>query len=440
MNLDSNLQNSIQAVFGDPDLAGAALVRLDFILEEDEDEMHDGFSQIYSEDVEEYYSGTIGPGSKTIEYYDSDTKPSELDVFEDVRTLLFKEHDHIIDAVTVAELSHSQLTQLKLAEDNDFIWECQRKLNVFHDALPTISDRIRDSRETNFANILLVLLPNGVPVTYSDQPFDQDKVERFIETFQGLNKVNFYNRPLTGYNAPTATEYLLSPQMPPNPFGPLSVIALRSGQQRIVAPGWLPGLYGLIPYYRAFDWLNHRWEQLEDVHNQTYRLSSVFGEEEENLTPEEYRDVILEARGNWSQVNKSQDELRSFNDYAEDMPGDMMQGMPVPASAVELSYGSGTVIGSSLIQYFRENLDQNFQELQSDLDRVEEKQNSILRYLQAEVSAESSIRSLKLQKGVAILTAILLVLTLVLAVGNEFIRTNTVSILERIYDFLASLI
>lgn len=59
-----------------------------------------------------------------------------------------------------------------------------------------------------------------------------------------------------------------------------------------------------------------------------------------------------------------------------------------------------------LLQAYEENLGQGFQELQSDLDRVEEKQNSVLRYMQAEVSAESSIRNLSLQKRLLILTLV----------------------------------
>jgi len=200
VNLDSDQENGIELVFGDPALAGAAVVRFDFILEENEEQMYEGFSEIYSDEIEEYYTGGLGISGETREYYASDTNQPELDVFEDVQTHIFREHDHIIDIVTVAELSQSQIARIKLAKDFDFIWETQRSLNIFHNTLPTISNEIRDKKEINLANILFVILPESVPVTYSDNTFDQTRVKQFLETFQGLRKMKFYNRTLTGYN------------------------------------------------------------------------------------------------------------------------------------------------------------------------------------------------------------------------------------------------
>lgn len=436
MNLDSN-QEAFQFVFDDPKVDGIGIVRLDFILESDEVEMYNGFSNIYSGEVDEYYSSQLIAGSQTtVEYYDSDPVLEELTEFSEVKTILYRVHDHIIDSVTFAKLSRSQIGQLKTSNGNDYIWELQRKLNVFHDALPTISGRLKDQRQSSLAHLLLVSIPNSVPVTYSENGFDQKNVEEFIESFDGLQKLKFTGSgPVTGLNPAHPAEYLLTPQTPNNIWGPLSIITLRHNTSHIVEPSWLPGLHALIPYFRAFDWVNYRWEQLDRLYSDTYELSSVFGEAKETLTPSEYRDAVLEVRRNWSEVNQAQDELRKFNDFVEDIPGDGMQD-EIPPSEENLSYGSGLRIGSPLLQAYSTNLIQGFEDLQSDLDRVEEKQGTVLRYLQAEVSAESSIRNLSLQRRVLILTGVLTLLTVVLAVGNEFTRTSIINIFEAGFNLL----
>lgn len=440
MNLNAN-QETFQRVFGDPDVDEIGIVRLDFIFETDVEEMYNGFSNIYSGDVDEYYSSQLTASSQnTVEYYDSDPEPKELTDFSEVKTILYRVHDHIIDSVTFAKLSRSQIGQLKTSNGDGYIWELQRKLNVFHDALPTLSGRLRDQRETSVAHLLLVSVPNSVPVIYSDNGFDQKEVEGFLDSFDGLQKLKFTGfGPVTALNPAHPSEYLMTPQTPNNIWGPLSIITLRHNASHIVEPSWLPGLHVLIPYFRAFDWLNYRWEQLDRLHSDTYELSSVFGEDKETLTPSEYRDVVLDARINWSEVNQAQDELRKFNDFVEDIPGTGVQD-EIPPSEENLTYGSGFRIGSPLLQAYGTNLIQEFEDLKSGLDRVEEKQGTVLRYLQAEVSAESSIKNLSLQRRILILTGVLTLLTVVLAVGNEFIRTSIINLLEAGFNLLKNLL
>lgn len=439
MNLNGN-QEAFQWVFGDPDVDEIGIVRLDFILETDAEEMYNGFSNIYSGDVNEYYSAQLTPGSQnTVEYYDSDPEPEELAEFSEVKTILYRVHDHIIDSVTFAKLSHSQIGQLKTSNGDGYIWELQRKLNAFHDALPTLSGRLKDQEETSLAHLLLVSVPNSVPVIHSDSGFNQKRVEGFLTSSNGLQKLKFAGfGPVTGLNPVQPSEYLMTPQTPNNIWGPLSIITLRHNASHIVEPSWLPGLHVLIPYFRAFDWLNYRWEQLDRLHSDTYELSSMFGEDKETLTPSEYRDIVLDARMNWSEVNQAQDELRKFNDFVDDIPGTGMQD-EIPPSEEDLTYGSGFRLDSPLLQAYATNLTQGFEDFQSDLNRVEEKQGTVLRYLQAEVSAESSIRNLSLQRWVLILTGVLTLLTVVLAVGNEFIRTSLINLLEAGFNLLKNL-
>lgn len=62
MNFEAH-PNALQLLFGEPDVIEVGIVRLDFILKADEGEIYDGFSESYSNDVEQYFSTQITPGS-----------------------------------------------------------------------------------------------------------------------------------------------------------------------------------------------------------------------------------------------------------------------------------------------------------------------------------------------------------------------------------------
>lgn len=405
------------------------ILRFDAVMGNDREEMEEALDDIYEGQKDDFWIHEFGTGTTQVDYYEGGGSKNVLKNFANLTTIILSEHDHILDVITIAELSKPQLNKIRLYDGSAFdednpVFEFQSLLNISPEKIPTIAPKI-DRAGQQGVPVFNIIVPEGLPKWYTETgEFDNDRITSFFENRSNYHKVGFnIHSPITGVFL-DGEYYLLATSNPNIQWGPTAIIPLRVFERGIVVPDWMDCIYILVPYFRMFLWLEYRTELLNELDSKTYEQSEFFEDSNEKDIAD-YESRLTIVQNNWSEISRVRDELRKFNtEYKHPIKKD---GTGVFIH-LDLSREAGIKWSGTHFDIFKDSLKRVLREFTDDLTRLEEKQTNILDYVTAEISTRASIESVNLQRSLKWLSLVLIGLTIVLILTDDTIRSFLVEI------------
>jgi len=402
------------------DIKLAAVVQFEFYSSTNSDEVKSAFEELYQDPGEEFGGLIFGTNQSwkrtqfTIEEWDTD----DLSSFERVTTYLAPDNRHVYDAVTIGYFSPEAIKTIRTAESRTAESEIKAAiegLDRFTEEIPTIPD---DDR-TDPPAVFYVEPTEQIDITMGDDSWTNDEIAPWVEAHQdALRQLNIllgHQMSIIGRND------LLSPHhMDAGAIREVTLLNLTSRtnieQDLTTPPAWLEVIEeNLKPYYRSDLWLNHRWQQLGELDEDTHGTAALFSDDPSGLESYQATERELESlREDWLDLyTKASDEVGElisdtpFSGEDEISPRREIPLIP-PAS------NAGTA--KSQIEPYESHIKELEELVRSDLDRIGDKLDRLSQFIHDSVVVRSSETNIELQDEIQTLTYFLTLLTVLLGV------------------------
>lgn len=424
----------------------AAIIFWDFVDESDEDELLTTLSQMYGEDVDEFGGPTMGGGSWYHRVAGNQTNEIEAtEQFTSIRTLIQSDINGILDVTTFAILSEEQIKTVVNSDHRSGLEQLQSTLSDYLEKLPTLIDH----EGTGHCGIYYAEWGGEQNLIPETEDFEIDDIfDRLEDAHPTLSSFGFQ----TGGNLSIIDgSAFVSPTVTMNLYKGLGVIRERPHPEAepldklVLPPSWYQEISGLQRYYRLYTWANSRWDRLHefdergnDERNALSSLSTTETDVQEVLSVSQQIQA-LESEFTEFQTRYAaeyQSLKQEFSERADEVtniagqPYDIPLSRPNEPEFVERADDKS----NSVIEYFEDNSEQTFEQVEELYTRITEKINSLTSTIESRTRLAATHENLILQNRVEGLTtaltwmtAVLVALTLVL-VGIEievveFIRT-----------------
>lgn len=343
----------------------------------------------------------------------------EFDVFESLKTFVGFETRHLIDIVTVAELSEGQVKELEEEEAS----RTQYLIDDLTEQLSTIANKIPTVAPADFNHQPIQFYVEPVeaqPVTGEDGEISEELLAQFLdENREELSKIHYG---VDHQQSLLNREDLVTPQGTAFPWGKLTVFNLTSppNSETDLEPIWLRRLRPLHEYLRTYLWFNHRVNLLTELDRETHGIENLMRNDSSQFQDVlEIENELDDIRETWTnRYTKTVDEIadlesrpplqRSHRQQLESVKiNEIRQGAPV----------------NSLLDIYDQQLATLSDQISSDLQRIGSKLDEVSNYIQDKINVRATTATLRQQRATNYLTIVILVLTavtVVIAVAELF--------------------
>ena len=343
----------------------------------------------------------------------------EFDVFESLKTFVGFETRHLIDIVTVAELSEGQVKELEEEEAS----RTQYLIDDLTEQLSTIANKIPTVAPVDFNHQPIQFYVEPVeaqPVTGEDGEISEELLAQFLdENREELSKIHYG---VDHQQSLLNREDLVTPQGTAFPWGKLTVFNLTSppNSETDLEPIWLRRLRPLHEYLRTYLWFNHRVSLLTELDRETHGIENLMRNDSSQFQDVlEIENELDDIRETWTnRYTKTVDEIadlesrpplqRSHRQQLESVKiNEIRQGAPV----------------NSLLDIYDQQLATLSDQISSDLQRIGSKLDEVSNYIQDKINVRATTATLRQQRATNYLTIVILVLTavtVVIAVAELF--------------------
>jgi|GEM_PF-3584194 len=395
----------------------AALIRYDICHQSKQSQLLDNLQTLY--DDEGKRRGESVFGGQQWDRYKFEGSLEGLDTgfvdFENTKTFIGFQPRHLIDIVTVAELSRSQIEEIEEAQPNRtqyFIGEISELLTNIATKIPTVAPT-----EFNQQPVHLYIEPKQAqPVTNEDGKIDPELLSTFLENSREELKRIYYHvdHPQSLLNE----EDLVTPQASSFPWGRLTIFNLTAppATESDFEPTWLRRLRPLREYLRTHLWFNHRLRLLSELDQDTHGIEELMrnapsdaSQLQEVLHIESELDNIRET---WTdRYTKTVDEVA---DLESRPPLRTSQGRELERVKInEITDGSPV---NSLLDIYDQQIATQAEQVTSGLDRLGNKLDEVSSYIQDKINVRATTATIRQQRATNYMTIGIVVLTVVLVV------------------------
>jgi len=392
----------------------AALIRYDLCHESESDLLLTSLQRLYNNEGEQFGEQVLG-GQQWERYrFEGDLQLTDdaLGVFESVKTFVSFETRHLIDAVTVAELSEEQVKELEEEEVN----RTQYVIDDLAEQLSGVAQKIPTVVPTDFNRqpVQFYVEPPESQQVFSDNGDVSDKLlAQFLEeNREELSKIHYgIDHPQSLLNG----EDLIAPQGTAFPWGKLTVFNLTSPPESEgnFEPIWLRRLKPLHEYLRAYLWFNHRVSLLAELDQETHGIERLMrngsSETSQFQAVLEIENELDDIRETWTnRYTKTVDEIADLKSRPPLRRSRRQQLEPVKIN--EITEGSPV---HSLLDIYDQQLATQTEQITSDLDRIGSKLEEVSNYIQDKINVRATTATLRQQRATNYLTIVILLLTAV---------------------------
>ncbi|PSP80828.1 hypothetical protein BRC81_01710 [Halobacteriales archaeon QS_1_68_20] len=465
------------------DVEFAAVLRFDFALEPNGSELEGKLDSLYSsrtEDVDPTFFGfapasqleTRGTGSITrfsdVDYGELSGQrgPFTLDEFGAIQSfLLHPDSRRFYDLVTVAEFSDEQIetiaeADVEAASERVAHWQGQvSRIGRYVDSLVYDEEIFGETSPLYYhQQILYVVLDETRDLRDDDGDLRTDACDDVVSE-PICRKYLLGER---GCVSLLGSGELVGTQRLGDVWGPLTATAVSKPREKFRVPGAdefdLPPLGTLVnrllPFFRAYDWAHLRLADTEITDQELTESSANVNELQED-DERRYLTELAERETELGQVQKYldyskmtqefDDVVRLIGGYRYDRDESHRDDYEQPLSKPsDTTLRSTTYFEDSLLATYRNELTHLFETLESNLDRIDEKQKRISNIITDKVTVTGTKASVELNDRVRKLTWVLVALTVVLVAipvfsnGSGGGTTAGESILRGVLDLLES--
>jgi hypothetical protein len=392
----------------------AALIRYDLCHESKSDLLLSSLRKLYDDEGKQFGESVLG-GEQWERYRFEGKLPISgdgFDRFQSVKTFVSFETRHLIDTVTIAELSAGQVKEIEEEDPS----RTQYVIDSLAERLTEVAQRIPTVAPTDF---------NRQPVQFYVEPLESQPVKeddgevsgelliQFLEeSREELSKIHYgVDHPQSLLNG----EDLVTAQGTAFPWGKLTIFNLTSppNSEAGFEPIWLRRIRPLHEYLRTYLWFSHRVSLLAELDRETHGIeelmrnsSSKSNQFQEVLEIENELDDIRETWTN--RYTKTVDEVADLESRPPLRRSRRQQLEPVKIE--EISQGAPV---SSLLDIYDQQLATLSEQTSSDLDRIGSKLDQVSDYIQDKINVRATTATLRQQRATNYLTIVILVLTAV---------------------------
>jgi len=398
----------------------AVLIRYDLCHKSKSDLLVSSLRELYDEEKQ---FGESVLGGQQWERYRFEGKLSdsddEFDVFESLKTFVGFETRHLIDIVTVAELSEGQIKELEEEEASRtqyLIDDLTEQLSAIANKIPTVAPA-----DFNHQPIQFYVEPvEAQPVTGEDGEISEELLAQFLdENRKELSKIHYG---VDHQQSLLNREDLVTPQGTAFPWGKLTVFNLTSppNSETDLEPIWLRRLRPLHEDLRTYLWFNHRVSLLTELDRETHGIENLMRNDSSQFQDVlEIEKELDDIRETWTnRYTKTVDEIADLESRPPLQRSHRQQLEPVKIN--EIRQGAPV---NSLLDIYDQQLATLSDQISSDLQRIGSKLDEVSNYIQDKINVRATTATLRQQRATNYLTIVILVLTavtVVIAVAELF--------------------
>lgn len=405
----------------DCEIEHRATVELDFILEDDKDELLTTLRTLY-DDTQNIIAQAVSPrGVESGQSY-LFTNPD----FEGADSFHIENSEHfdsIYSHVTDVEKTVLGMSTVGMISDDEreLIQQMERddgrnrvrihseNFKKFRESVPTISDL------TFHCSISYLELQR--PELESQEANSTDTLHGLWDDCSDeLNKYHIYFADSVSSLEVEGNVYLLSPQVMSRPFGSLSLVNLTPDENNEDTdsdglPEWYEVIRTIYPYLKLGEVLSFRLNQLNQIERNLHDVIGSVQEMSDKNADEllTIQDELSGIRSEWVEANvqivNELEELRS--EHSEILEGSSELEFESSPPAPEDTMGSST----ALTPIWAANIQEWMDEIESFRTRVSKKHDESSSFLHNTIMAQSAITNIGLQDKISFLTKVLLGLT-----------------------------
>lgn len=396
----------------------AVLIRYDLCHKSKSDLLLNSLESLYNAEGEKFGENVLG-GQRWERYrFEGELHTDdEFDIFESLMSFVSFKTRHLIDIVTVAELSEEQVKEIEQEAPS----RTQYVIGDLAEQLTGIAQRIPTVAPTDFnrQTVQFYVEPTeSQPVTGDNSEVSGELLAQFLEENRKELEKIYYNvdHPQSLLNG----EDLITPQGTSFPWGNLTVFNLSAppDSEAGFEPIWLRRLRPLHEYLRTYLWLNHRSSLLAELDQETHGIEGLMrkGSSESSQLQEvlEIESDLDDIRETWTnRYTKTVDEVADL----ESRPP-LRSSRTQQLESINIDEITQGTPANSLLDIYDQQLDTLSEQISSDLNRVGSKLDEVSNYIQDKISVRATAATLRQQRATNYLTIAILVLTAVtVAIG-----------------------
>lgn len=397
----------------------AVLIRYDLCHESKSDLLLSSLERLYDDEGKKFGESVLG-GQQWERYrFEGELHTSDdgFDRFESVKTFVSFETRHLIDTVTIAELSEGHVKEIEEGDPSRtqyVIDDLAEQLTGVAQRIPTVAPTAFNRQTVQF----YVEPTESQPVTGDDGEVSEELLAHFLEeNREELKKIHYgVDHPQSLLNG----EDLITPQGTSFPWGNLTVFNLTSppDSEANFEPIWLRRLRPLHEYLRTYLWFNHRVRLLAELDRETHGIEGLMrnGSSESSQFQEvlEIERELDDIRETWTnRYTKTVDEVADLESRPPLRRSHRQQLEPVKIDKIT----QGAPV-NSLLDIYDQQLATLCEQTSSDIERIGSKLDEVSNYIQDKISVRATTATLRQQRATNYLTIVILVLTAVtVAIG-----------------------
>ena len=390
----------------------AAVIRYDLCHESKDELLLSSLESLYGEEGKQFGESVLG-GQQWERYRfegELQTADDEFGKFESVKTFVSFQTRHLIDTVTVAELSEEQVKEIeerKSSRTQYVIGDLAEQLTEVAQNIPTVAPTDFDHQTTQF----YVEPVESQPITGDDGEISEESLAQFLEEHkEELRKIHYeVDHPQTLLNG----EDLVTPQGTSFPWGKLTVFNLTAppDSEADLEPMWLRRLRPIHEYLRTYLWFNHRVSLLAELDRETHGIEGLMrnGSNESSQFQDmlEIESELDDIRETWTnRYTKTVDEIA---DLESRPPLQRSQRQRLePFKIDEITQGAPV---NSLLDIYDQQLATLSNQISSDIERIGSKLDEVSNYVQDKINVRATTATLRQQRATNRLTIVILLLT-----------------------------
>lgn len=393
----------------------AALIRYDVCHQSNRDVLLRNLRTLYDDDGEKHGERVLGGDQWNRVKFEGPLNDMGEDFgnFAGTATYVSFESRHLIDIVSVAELSSGQIEEIQGSDPDRsqyLISELSECLSNIAEEIPTVAPTDFNQQPVQF----YVEPTDPQPVTDDKGELDPDLLTVFLEDFrEGLEGIHYHvDHPQSLLDG----EDLVTPQGTAYPWGRLTVFNLRSppSTESSFEPYWLRRLKPLREYLRTYLWLNHRRQLLATLDRDTHGIDQLMRNAPEDASQLEeileIEDELDETRERWTdRYTKIVDEVADLQSRAPLHRHPREETEPVKIN--EITDGAPA---NSLLDVYGQQIAVQVEQVNSDLDRIGNKLDEVSSYIQDKINVRATRATIRQQRATNYLTIVIAILTIVL--------------------------
>ncbi|WP_222928419.1 hypothetical protein [Haloplanus rubicundus] len=438
----------------DPSFVG--LIRFDFFLRDNIDIVREEFERIYSEDISDGSDpGFFGlapettlesRGTASVEHYASidqnEFEGSPFSAFDHVQTfLLHQDSRRFLDAITIATVSEEE-KNLLVSEDSSKVrqrisqWQEEISLIGEESGSIVFEDVFAESYPLALHSSMLYIDAEEKESIWKDKnngELDEDTCQEYI------NECENFLLGGRGCISATASGELLGTQRVGEVWGPLTAVNISESRMEYSfsedTDMDLPDLGALLnrltPFFRSYDWVHFRLQDIEIIEDELLDTSANVMELDQD-SEREYLKTLVSEEEEVGRIQKYLDysnivnELEDINylisefDYNTSKDETPFPLFEYPISEpTDTTLRSTTYFSDSLFATYQSDLVHLLNKLDGDLQSLDELHNRINNVITDKITIYGTETSIQLNEQVERLTWALVGLTILLLVGRQ---------------------